>query len=552
MTTAVANHVELSKTPLAEFRNEPVRDFSRAAVREDFRNAIAKLRERFPLDAPLVIDGKPVRTKEVIAVRSPNDTSLVVGESGSAGIEDTDRTIAAAKNAFASWSQTDAGDRAAFLLKAAEVCRQRRDELSALMVHEAAKPWREADADTCEAIDFLEYYAREALRLGERRPLQRHVLGERNELYYQALGVVGVIGPWNFPMAIPVGMMAAAVAAGNTVVWKPAEQTPLIAHLVMKIMEDCGLPRGVVNYLPGRGEVCGQRLLESTDVQMIAFTGSREVGLHILKECNTVRPGQRFVKRVVAEMGGKNALIVDSSADLDSVIPDVLYSAYGFSGQKCSACSRLIVVEDVYDELLPRLREGVASLKIAPSTDPGCQVNAVIDEDAKAKVLEYIAIGREEGTELYVAEVGELAEKGHFVPPAVFTDVAPDARLAQEEVFGPVLAVIKARDFDHALEIANGTDYALTGGVHSRTLEHLEAAKTRLQCGNLYLNRTITGAIVGRQPFGGFRMSGIGSKAGGPDYLKQFLVARSATENLMRHGFAPLDEGDGPRDEHFD
>lgn len=524
------------------FRNEPPRDFSRRSVRDTFAGLVASVPRSFPLNAPLWIGGRAVETKERIAVTSPNDRSMTVGESCAAGEKETAKAIAAARKAFAGWSATAPGERAAFLRDVAARCRERRDELSALEVHEAAKPWREADADVCEAIDFLEYYAREALRLGESQRMQPYLLGERNDLFYDPLGVVGVIGPWNFPMAIPVGMMAAAVAAGNTVVWKPAEQTPLIAWRVMEIMDECGLPDGVVNYLPGRGEVCGAHLVESPDVDMIAFTGSREVGLMILERAYRRREGQPFVKRVVAEMGGKNAIIVDASADLDAALPDILYSAFGFSGQKCSACSRLIVLDDVYGELVPRLRDGVGSLKIASAIDPGCQVNPVIDDDAADKVRRYIEIGRGEGTELFAGDVSPFDGKGSYVPPAVFEGIDPDARLAQEEVFGPVLAVIRARDFDQALEIANGTDYALTGAVFSRTPRRLAEARRRFRVGNLYLNRGSTGAIVERQPFGGFKLSGIGSKAGGPDYLKQFMAARTCSENLMRHGFAPLDD----------
>lgn len=525
---------------LPPFRNEPPMDFARRECRERFERALEQIRARFPIEAPLVIGGARRETAETLEIYSPNDTALLVGRSASATAADADEAIAAAERAFRDWTATTLGERVGFLVNLAARLREERALLAALEVFEAGKPWREADADICEAIDFLEYYAREILRLGAPIALQPHIPGERNELLHEPLGVVGVIGPWNFPLAIPLGMLSAALAAGNTAVWKPAEQTPLVTWMAMQAMERCGLPAGVVNFLPGRGEIAGQRLLESPHVHMIAFTGSREVGLHILRECQVVRPGQRHVKRVVAEMGGKNAIIVDASADIDAAVPDVLYSAFGYSGQKCSACSRLIVVEDVYAELLPRLRAGIASLKVAPAWDPGCQVGPLIDGDARRKVEEYLALGEKEGRTLFRGEAGDLAQQGHFVAPAAFEGIEPQHRLAQEEVFGPVLAVMRARDFDHALDIANGTEYALTGGVHSRTPSHLELARRRFRVGNLYFNRTITGAIVGRQPFGGFGMSGIGSKAGGPDYLMQFLLARTVTENLMRHGFAPL------------
>lgn len=539
---AVPAVLAVASSHLAEFRNEPPLDFSQRATRESFRKALDQARALFPHDVSLVIGGKRLETDEKQAMASPCDTAISLGRCAMASTRDAERAIDAARRAFPMWSSTEPAQRAALLVEFAKRLRARRNLFAAVMVFEAAKPWREADADVCEAIDFLEFYAREMLRLGQRRVLQPHVLGERNELMYAPLGVVGVIGPWNFPLAIPVGMMAAAMVAGNTVIWKPAEQTPLVTALMMDLMIEAGLPDGVVNFLPGRGEVCGQRLLESPDVSMIVFTGSRDVGLHILRECQIVRPGQRIVKRVVAEMGGKNALIIDASADLDSAIPDALHSAFGFSGQKCSACSRLIIVGDVYDTALAHLREGAASLKIAPSWEPGCQVNAVIDADARAKVESYIALGRREAKTVHVGDVGELGARGHYVPPSIFAGVDNDHRLAKEEIFGPVLTVIKARDFDEALAIANDTEYALTGGVHSRTPSHLDRAVRGFRCGNLYLNRTITGAIVGRQPFGGFGMSGIGSKAGGPDYLLQFLVARTVSENIMRHGFAPLEE----------
>ncbi|MCB2155150.1 L-glutamate gamma-semialdehyde dehydrogenase [bacterium] len=530
------------RKPVTEFRNEPLRDFSKAEVREAFQKAIDKVKASFPINAPLIIGGKEVKTERKLKVTCPSDTSIVLGECAYAGEKEADKAIEVAQRAFKTWSMTTPAERAQLLLDTAAKVRERRDEISALMVFEAGKPWREADADTAEGIDFLEYYAREMMRIGDREHLQPYLLGEKNELYYLPLGVVGVIGPWNFPMAIPTGMMSAALVTGNTVIWKPSRETPFVVYRIMEIMMECGLPAGVVNFLPGSGAEIGEKLTRSPKVQMIAFTGSREVGLHIIEEAAKTQHGQAFVKRVIAEMGGKNGLIIDSSADLDAAVPDILYSAFGFSGQKCSACSRLIVVEDVYDELMARLKEGVASLKISESWDPGCQVNAVIDPAAQKKIMSYIELGKKEGTESFVGECKDLAKKGHYVPPALFGDIDPDSRMAQEEIFGPVLSVIKAKNFEHAVEIHNNCEYALTGGLHSRTPSHLEKAKVQLRCGNMYLNRHITGAIVGRQPFGGFQLSGIGSKAGGPDYLKQFLVARACAENIMRHGIAPLDE----------
>ncbi|MDX2177778.1 MAG: L-glutamate gamma-semialdehyde dehydrogenase [Candidatus Sumerlaeia bacterium] len=527
---------------LSEFRNEAPLDFSRPEVRSDFLNGIAAARASFPLEAPLVIAGRRHKTAEKIACHSPSDRAMLLGHSASASESDADKAVGAAAAAFAHWSRTPAEHRAAVLVEAASIMRRRKFLLAGIEVFEAAKPWREADADIAEAIDFLEYYAREMLRLALPRRLQPYILGERNDLRYDPLGVVAVVGPWNFPLAIPCGMAAAAIVAGNTVVLKPAEQTPLIAYEMQKIFEEAGLPKGVLNFLPGRGGVCGARLVQHPEVRMVVFTGSRGVGLEIVRRAADTRPGQPFVRRVVAEMGGKNALIVDSSADLDAAVPDILYSAFGFAGQKCSACSRAILLADVYDAAVERLRAGVESLKVGPAEEPGTQVPAVIDAEAGAKIRGYIELGAKEAKPLAKADTHGLEAKGHFVPPSLFAVPSHKHRLAQEEIFGPVLAVLRARDFDEALAIANSTEYALTGGVHSRTLSHLERAGNEYQCGNLYLNRTTTGAIVGRQPFGGFRLSGIGSKAGGPDYLRQFLVARTVTENLMRHGFVPLVE----------
>lgn len=520
-------------TPLPEFRNLEYIDYSVPDNRKRFEGILEKVRSSFPIDAPLVIDGKRVETRQKIAVTSPSDTSLVIGRSSSAGPKHVDEAIKAARKAFESWRQTTPGERAALLLRVAERCRQEREELAALEVYEAAKPWNEADADVCEAVDFLEFYAREMLRLGEPQLLQTYLHGERNELFYDPLGVVGVIGPWNFPMAIPTGMMSAAVVTGNTVLWKPSRQTPIVTYRVLEIFEECGMPKGVVNFLPGPGSVIGERLVSSPDVEMIAFTGSRDVGVHILNECTVPRRGSDHVKRAVAEMGGKNGLILDDDTDLDVAMPFIIKSAFGFSGQKCSALSRLIVHQKLHKEVVKRLAKGMEGLKVAPAWDPECNINAVIDADARQKIESYLKIGAKEGAVIFQGDVGSLGEQGHFVPPAAFDGIEATHRLAQEEVFGPVVAVMKARTFDEALEIANATQYALTGGAFSGKRANLEKAKRHYRCGNLYLNRGITGSIVARQPFGGFKMSGIGSKAGGPDYLRQFLVARTATENLL-------------------
>ncbi len=525
---------------LEEFTNEPPLDFAREEARSAMAGALAEMRARLPLLAGPIIAGKRLEMAGETEIRSPSDLNLLVGRCAMGGAAEANQAIGAAEQAFPTWSRAPAPERTSIFLRAADELRRRRLEFAALEVFECAKPWREADADVCEAIDFIHYYAREALRLSEPRPMQPQIPGERNDLSWHPLGVTAVIGPWNFPLAIPVGMMSAAALAGNTVVWKPAEQSPLVVALMMELLERAGLPAGVVNLLPGRGEDAGQTLLDSPRVRMVAFTGSKEVGLHILRACAGVPVGQPFVKRTVIEMGGKNAMIVDASADLDAALIDILASAFGYSGQKCSALSRLIAHEEIYDPLVERLREGAASLKIAPAWEPGCQLGPLIDAAARAKTEGYIGQGRAAERSIYVGEAGELAARGHFVAPAIFDGLPVEHPVVQEEIFGPVLVVLRARSFEEALAIANDTPYGLTGGVHSRTPAHLELARERFECGNLYLNRGTTGAIVGRQPFGGTKLSGIGAKTGGPEYLQQFMISRATSENLMRHGYAPI------------
>jgi RHH-type proline utilization regulon transcriptional repressor/proline dehydrogenase/delta 1-pyrroline-5-carboxylate dehydrogenase len=351
--------------------------------------------------------------------------------------------------------------------------------------------------------------------------------------------VAVVIAPWNFPLAILTGMTAAALAAGNTVVMKPAEQSSVVAAKLMEVFQEAELPPGVVNYLPGRGEVVGAGLVAHPDVNLIAFTGSREVGVAIYAQASGWRPGQQGLRRVIAEMGGKNAIIIDADADLDEAVAGVVSSIFGYAGQKCSACSRVIVLQPVFDAFMTRLIDTARSVPVGPAEDPATVVGPVIDDESRRRILRYIEAGRREGKLVFQADIGDLPQRGRFVPPTIFTGAAPQATIAQEEIFGPVVAVMAARDFEHALEIANGTPYALTGGLFSRDPAHIEAAKRRFAVGNLYINRGITGALVDRQPFGGFKMSGIGSKAGGPDYLLQFLEPRTITENTLRHGFAP-------------
>jgi len=427
------------------------------------------------------------------------------------------------------------------LVKAADLMRARRDELAGVMIREAGKTWREADADVCEAIDFYEYYAREAIKLFDRGRLGKFI-GEWNHGWYQPRGVTAVISPWNFPLAICAGMTGAALVTGNTAIVKPSTQTRGIAQIMCDILHKAGVPADVLQFMPGSGSVAGSTLVRDPRVSIIAFTGSKDVGLDILKAAGEVPDGQGFVKKVVCEMGGKNAIIIDDSADLDEAVVGVRHSAFGYCGQKCSACSRLIVLDGVYDDMLRRLVESTRALVIGDPKNPGTDFGPVIDRSAADGILEYVELGKKEGKLELACEVpAGLEEKigMPYVPPHIFSGIKPDDRLAHEEVFGPVLAVMRASTFEEALEIANSTEYKLTGAVYSRKPANLELARQQFRVGNLYLNRGSTGALVGRQPFGGFGLSGVGTKAGGADYLLHFVEPRNCTENTMRHGFAP-------------
>ncbi len=408
--------------------------------------------------------------------------------------------------------------------------RRRRYELAAWQVYEEGKNWVEADADLAEAIDYLEYYAREALRLDV--PLRLDIPGETNEYFYQPRGVCVVIAPWNFPLAISAGMTTAALAAGNTTLYKPSGDSPVVGAIMVDILNRSGLPAGVLNFVPGPGGEIGDPLVSHPDVDLIAFTGSREVGLRINRLAGDTREGQRGIKRVIAEMGGKNATIVAEDADLEAAAAGTVIAAYGYQGQKCSACSRAIVLEKVYDDFLEILREKTQQITIGPAEEPDSFFGPLINEAARKKVLRYIETGKGEGRLVLQRDVSPLEKEGYFVGPVIFADVPPRATIAQEEIFGPVLSVIRASDIDEAIRIANDSDYALTGGLFSRRRETIEKVKREFLVGNLYINRKITGSVVNRQPFGGFKMSGIGSKAGGPDYLLQFLVPRTVTEKV--------------------
>jgi RHH-type proline utilization regulon transcriptional repressor/proline dehydrogenase/delta 1-pyrroline-5-carboxylate dehydrogenase len=507
------------------------------------QHALDEVKQQFGHTYQLVIAGNAVNPEASFDSLNPSHTQQVVGRCLRATTAHAQQAVAAAQTAFAVWRETPPRERAAYLFRAADVLRRRRFELAAWEVYECGKQWREADADVAETIDYCDYYGREMIRLAE--PLQRDVPGEENCYFYEPRGVTVVIAPWNFPLAILCGMTSAALVTGNPVIMKPAEQSSVVGAKLMEVFQEVGLPPGVVNYLPGIGEEIGPTLTNHPDVAMIAFTGSKGVGLLINREAALTPPGQDHVKRVLAEMGGKNAIIVDEDADLDEAVHGVVGSAFGYQGQKCSACSRVIVLEGLYETFLPRLIEATRSLKIAPAEDPGSSVGPLIDEEARRRVFDFIVTGKHEARLVYAADVGPLAQEGYYVGPHIFADVDPTAKIAQEEIFGPVLAVLRARNLDHALKIANGTPYALTGGLYSRSPQSIARIKREFRVGNLYINRKITGALVDRQPFGGFKLSGIGSKAGGQDYLLQFVVPRTITENTMRRGFAPAADAEG-------
>lgn len=527
---------------ISSFRNQPLRDFSeehnRAAIEAGLSEVEALIRTKALAAAPIV-GGTKRSGCETILRRDPSNTSVVVGCTELASAELAAEAVESCRKGFPAWRAASHAVRAAALHEAASIMRDRSAFLAALIVREAGKPWKEADADVAEAIDFCAYYADEMLRIGAPRRTQE-VLGEENELFYQPRGVVAVISPWNFPLAITAGMTVAALVAGNTVVLKPSEQTGLIAHELARILYAAGVPSDALAFLPGRGETVGRLLVEHPHTSMIAFTGSRVVGLEISRAAAEVRPGQRGLKRVVAELGGKNAIIVDDDADFDDAIRGVLYSAFGFAGQKCSACSRLIVVGDAYEPFLERLAAATRDIIVSRAEDSSAFLGPVIDEESHSRILATISEAQGQCTLLAQGIVPEeLSRSGTFVAPTIFRDVPTTHPIWTEEIFGPVLACARAASFQEALSLAVASDYALTGGVFSRHPGHIALAREEFRVGNLYINRGITGALVARQPFGGFAFSGIGSKAGGPDYLLQFLEPRVVTENTMRRGFSP-------------
>ena len=520
-----------------EFHNEPLSDFSRESNRDAMVQALRSVRGQLGRTFPVVIGNAPVASTEFVESFNPSKSVELIGRTGKATVEQAKLAVASCQAAFETWQEVPIDERAAYLRKVASVMRTRRFELAAWIVLETGKPWRESDADVAEAIDFCDYYAAEALKLwgGHGMP----VPGEENHYFYEARGVAVIIAPWNFPLAILCGMAAAAVVTGNTVILKPAEQAGVVGAKLMECFQQAGLPAGVVNFVPGIGEEIGPVLVNHPDVALIAFTGSLKVALLINEQASKTPGGQNFVKKVIAEMGGKNAVIVDGDADLDEAVRGVVDSAFGYGGQKCSAGSRAIVVAGIYDLFLKRVVEATKSLTVSAAESPGCSLGPVIDAESRDRIRKFVELGKTQAKLVYQADLGPLADEGFFVGPTIFADVPETATIAQEEIFGPVLSVIRAKDLDDALRIANGTKYALTGGVFSRSPENIAKVKRKFRVGNLYVNRKCTGALVGRQPFGGFKLSGIGSKAGGPDYLLQFVVPRTITENTLRRGFAP-------------
>lgn len=537
-TTQPANDNDGNLPP---FSNMTMVDFTRADHRTAFPKMIAEVRTKLGKTYPLYINGKELVTSDTIPTVNPAQPSEILGRICMAGTAEVDQAIAAAKAAFPAWRDTAPEVRAGFLLKAAGIARRRIFELSAWQVLEVGKQFDQAYADVAEAIDFLEYYAREMIRLGMPQRVG-HAPGELNHYFYEPKGLAAIIAPWNFPLAISMGMASAAIVTGNPVIYKPSAVSGIIGNHLTEILHEAGLPAGVFNFVPGRGSVMGDYLVDHPDISLIAFTGSVEVGLRIIERAAKVYPGQPNVKKIISEMGGKNAIIIDDDADLDEAVPHVLYSAFGFQGQKCSACSRVIVLDAVYDRFMSRLLAMAKVTSVGPAEDPAHYMGAVVDENAMKSIKKYIEIGCQEGELLYQSPLPQ--QEGYWVPMTIIGGIRPEHRLAQEEVFGPVLAVMRAKDFDQAIEWANSTRFALTGGIFSRSPQHLAKARREFRVGNLYINRNNTGALVERQPFGGSRMSGVGTKAGGPDYLLHFMDPRVVTENTMRRGFAPVEADD--------
>ncbi|WP_010678022.1 L-glutamate gamma-semialdehyde dehydrogenase [Bacillus timonensis] len=511
------------------YTHEPFTDFSIEENKKAFEAGLKTVESYLGNDYDLIIGGKRVSTEDKIVSVNPANKEEVVGRVSKANRELAEKAMLVADQTFQTWRKSSPEMRADILFKSAAIVRRRKHEFSALLVKEAGKPWNEADADTAEAIDFMEYYGRQMLKIKDGIPVESRPI-EHNRFTYIPLGVGVVISPWNFAFAIMAGMTTAALVSGNTVLLKPASTTPVIAAKFMEVLEEAGLPAGVVNYIPGSGSEVGDYLVDHAKTRFISFTGSRDVGLRIYERASKLNEGQIWLKRVIAEMGGKDTIVVDKEADLELAAKSIVASAFGFSGQKCSACSRAVIVEDVYDEVLNRAVELTKELTVGDPTQKSTYMGPVNDQGAYDKIMSYVEIGKKEGKLLHGGEGDD--SKGWFIQPTILADVAEDARIMKEEIFGPVVAFCKARDFDHAIDIANNTEYGLTGAVISNNRANIEKAKEDFHVGNLYFNRGCTGAIVGYQPFGGFNMSGTDSKAGGPDYLILHMQAKTISEML--------------------
>jgi 1-pyrroline-5-carboxylate dehydrogenase len=532
MSTTLADK-EKTLLQVNEFVNEPFTDFSQPANKKAMEEAIKTVRLSLGKEYPLVIGGKDVKVggDNWIISTNPSKPDEVIAKFAKADQKLAEEAINEASIAFESWKKVPYTERVQYLFKAAEIMRKRKHELSAWLILEIGKSWAEADGDVAEAIDFCEFYGREMLRLGQAQPLTPYA-NEKNKLHYIPLGVGVVIPPWNFPLAILVGMTTASIVAGNTIVLKPSSDTPAIAYQFVKIMQEIGLPKGVINFLPGPGASVGDYLVSHPKTRYIAFTGSKEVGLRINEMAAKTQPKQIWIKRLIAEMGGKDGIIVDNDADLDSAAEGIVAAAFGFQGQKCSACSRAIIHQDVYDKTVEKIVEKAKKLVVGDPQDNNNFMGPVASKSAYESILKYIETGKKEGHLLLGGNAIKTNANGYFIEPTIIADVDPKAKISLEEIFGPVLSIIKAKDWQHALEIANNTEFGLTGAVYTKNRSHLDQASNDFHVGNLYLNRKCTGALVGVHPFGGFNMSGTDSKAGGKDYLLLFTQAKTVSEKV--------------------
>ncbi|WP_079477646.1 L-glutamate gamma-semialdehyde dehydrogenase [Halobacillus salinus] len=511
------------------YKHEPFTDFTIEENKQAFEEALKKVEKELGQHHDLLINGERVRTDATITSTNPANTKQVVGTVSKANSELAEQAIQAASDAFDGWRKWSARARSEMLFRAAHIIRRRKHEFSAYLVYEVGKPWKEADADTAEAIDFLEYYGRQMIELSEGKEINSRP-GEQNRYVYTSTGVAVVIPPWNLAFAIMAGTAVAPLVTGSTVVMKPASNSPVIAAKFIEVLEEAGLPKGALNFVPGSGGEVGDYLVDHPKTALISFTGSRDVGTRILQRASVVQPGQKHIKQVIAEMGGKDTVVVDKQSNLETAADAIIVSAFGFSGQKCSSGSRVVAHEDIYDELLEMVKERTEKITVGNASEENVYMGPVVDQGAYDKIMKYVEVGKEEGR-LITGGKGDDS-KGYFVEPTVFADLAPDSRMQQEEIFGPVVCFTKAKDFDEAIEIANNTEYGLTGAVISDNRQHLEKAKQDFHVGNLYFNRSCTGAIVGYQPFGGFKMSGTDSKAGGPDYLALHMQAKTISETF--------------------